>query len=264
MLYTAADATSAHKSAAQSRRRTAPRLLDAGEAALVVEFGAQVDPSLSDRVLALADALAAASIQGVRECVPTYRSLMIHYNPLVLDREVLAALALELAEQATSRTVTSVGWILPCCYDSPHGEDLAELADRLGMSAAAVVDVHLRAIYRVYMYGFSPGQAYLGGLSPELAVPRRRSPRPPHAAGAVVVGGGLSAVTTVSMPTGWYVVGTTPVRLYAPEREPTFFLSPGDAVQFEPVDCAVFARLSERAADGEIVAQRTGGPELRR
>ena len=233
-----------------------PRLLDAGEAALVVEFGGHVDPAVNDRVLALDDALGADPPDGVRERVPTYRSLMIHYDPLVLDRDALAERVLALAAGGSARAAAPAAWTLPCCYDPPHGEDVGELAERTGLSGEEIVRLHAAATYRVYMYGFAPGFAYLGGLPDQLAVPRRASPRPPHPRNAVLIGGGLAAVATVPMPTGWYVIGATPARLYAPERAQSFFVSPGDAIRFEPVDATTFSDLEAREAAGERVARR--------
>jgi inhibitor of KinA len=239
-----------------SGRSGDPRLLDAGEAALVVEFGTTVDPAVSDRVLALDDALGADPPEGLRERVPTYRSLMLHYDPLVLDRATLAARVLSLAGGATGRTAARSRWILPCCYEARHGEDVAEVAERAGLSPDAVVTMHAAATYRVYMYGFAPGFAYLGGLPGALAVPRRASPRPPHPANAIMIGGGLAAVATVPMPTGWYVIGATPARLYAPERDPSFFVGAGDSIRFDQIDAATFAALEQRASSGEPVARR--------
>ncbi|MBE7196835.1 MAG: allophanate hydrolase subunit 1 [Parafilimonas terrae] len=239
----------------------APRILDAGEAALVVEFGASVDPAISDRVLALDDALAADRPEGIAETVPTYRSLMIHYDPLILDREALAGHVRTLTGGETARAGTPARWILPCCYEAPHGEDLAAVAERIGQSPEQVAKIHAEGTYRVYMYGFAPGFAYLGGLPEALAVPRRPSPRPPHPTNAIMIGGGLAAVATVSMPTGWYVLGVTPCRLYAPEREESFFVSPGDAIRFEPVDVATYDALAAREAAGERVARRMEGDQ---
>lgn len=233
-----------------------PRLLDAGETALVVEFGATVDPAISDRVLALDDALRSDPPEGLRESVPTYRSLMLHYDPLVLDRAALAARVLALCEASAERAVPAGLWTLPCCYAAPHGEDVAEVAGRVGRSPEAIVALHASATYRVYMYGFAPGFAYLGGLPEALAVPRRDSPRPPHPRNAVVIGGGLAAIATVPMPTGWYVIGATPARLYAPERAASFFVAAGDGIRFEPVDAGTFSELERRAAAGEPVARR--------
>ncbi|XYD10772.1 allophanate hydrolase subunit 1 [Methylobacterium sp. NMS12] len=233
-----------------------PRLLDAGEAALVVEFGSTVDPAISDRVLALDDALGADPPEGLRERVPTYRSLMLHYDPLVLDRGTLAERVRALVAGATARAASPSLWTLPCCYDAPHGEDVAQVAERSGLTPEAVVSTHAATTFRVYMYGFAPGFAYLGGLPQPLAVPRRASPRPPHPRNAIMIGGGLAAVATVPMPTGWYVIGATPSRLYAPERDPSFFVGAGDLIRFEPVDAATFDALTAREAAGEPVARR--------
>ncbi|SDM91051.1 sensor histidine kinase inhibitor, KipI family [Methylobacterium phyllostachyos] len=235
---------------------TEPRLLDAGEAALVVEFGNTVDPAINDRVLALDEALGADPPEGLRERVPTYRSLMLHYDPLVLDRATLAERVRTLAASTATQTAGTTLWTLPCCYAEPHGEDVAQVAERTGLSIDAIVAAHAGATYRVYMYGFAPGFAYLGGLPDILAVPRRPSPRPPHPTNAVVIGGGLAAVATVPMPTGWYVIGATPARLYAPERDPSFFIDAGDLIRFEPVDTATFDALAAREAAGEPVARR--------
>jgi KipI family sensor histidine kinase inhibitor len=236
--------------------QAAPRFLDAGEAALVVEFGETVDPAINDRVLALDAALRADPPAGTREFVPTYRSLMIHYDPLRIDRAALVALV--------SRTPPSLGewrgegtlWTLPCCYDPALAEDLGEAAGILGLTADDVVALHTRATYRVYMCGFTPGQIYLGGVPEPLKISRRATPRPPHAAGAVSIGGGLGTVVPYVMPTGWYVIGQTPERLYAAERKDAFLIQAGDRVRFDPIDLSTFCDLAQRAGSGEIVARK--------
>ena len=103
---------------------------------------------------------------------------------------------------------------------------------------------------------FAPGWCYLGGLPASLALPRRASPRGPTPPGAMLIGGGLSLIAANPMPTGWYVIGRTPERLFALEREPPALIEPGDAVRFEPIDMATFFALEGRAARGEIVARR--------
>jgi len=235
---------------------TPPLFLDAGEAALVVEFGRTVDPAISDRVLALDAALAADPPEGLRELVPTYRSLMIHYDPLQLDRASLVALVEQHLNAPVARKTASALWTMPCCYELPHAEDLAEMAGLLELSATEAARIHASATYRVYMYGFSPGFTYLGGLPEVLAISRRTKPRPPHDSKAILVGGGLSAIASFSMPTGWYVVGRTPERLYAPDRPNAFLFEPGDSLRFESIDAATFTALEARAEGGEIIARR--------
>ena len=233
-----------------------PRYLDAGEAALVVEFGDSADPAVNAQVLALDAALLALALEGVRETVPTYRSLMIHYDPLVLAREKLveAVEQIEAAHPPTSEPKTL--WTLPCCYEPEFAEDLHLIAELTKLTAERVVALHSGAIYRVYMYGFAPGFCYLGGVPDALKISRREKPRPPHPPNTVMLGGGLTLVATFSMPTGWYLIGRTPERMFAPTREPIFLVEIGDSLTFEPVDAATFAALDSRAAAGEIVAKR--------
>ena len=233
-----------------------PRYLDAGEAALVVEFGDAADPAINAQVLALDEAMAALALPGVRERVPTYRSLMIHYDPLLLPREVLVAAVEKIeASHPKSREPKSL-WSIPCCYEQPFAEDLLRIAELTGLTPERVVALHAGATYRVYMYGFAPGFCYLGGVPDALKISRREKVRPPHPKNAVMLGGGLTLISTFAMPTGWYVIGRTPENMFAPAREPIFLVEVGDALKFESVDVTSFARLEARAAAGEIVAKR--------
>ncbi|MFY9655019.1 MAG: allophanate hydrolase subunit 1 [Methylocystis sp.] len=236
----------------------APRFLDAGEAALSVEFGDSVDAQINARVLALDAALQKARPEGLIETLPTYRALLVCYEPLMLSRERLVALVeAQLAEAPLAATVTTPArWRLPCCYEDECGEDLNEAAARLGLTPARFVELHAGAEYRAYMYGFAPGWCYLGGLPQALALPRRATPRGLTPPGAALIGGGLALVASNPMPTGWYVVGRTPERLFSPSREPPLFIAPGDVLRFTPVDLETFHALDARAAKGERVALR--------
>jgi inhibitor of KinA len=232
------------------------RFLDQGETALAVEFGDAVDPELNAKVLALDDAFHRLAPAGVRETTPTYRSLLVHYEPLELSRAALIKwIKGQVAKPTAGTTQDSRLWTLPCCYDPTIAEDISEAADRLGLSIDALASTHAGARYRAYMYGFAPGWCYLGGLPETLAVPRRLAPRGPTPEGAVLIGGGLSLVATNPMPTGWYVVGRTPERLFAPRRDPPFLIAPGDELRFEPVDAATFHALDARGMAGEILAR---------
>jgi inhibitor of KinA len=235
----------------------APRFLDAGETALVVQFGETVDPAINDRVLALDAALRADPPAGTREFVPTYRSLMIHYDPLQIDRQTLISFVLTAMAVSAERTVAAANWIIPCCYDPGCGEDLDEAAQLLKLAPADLITRHTAATYRIYMYGFAPGQIYLGGVPEALAISRRPAPRPPHQPGAVLIGGGLCVITNFAMPTGWYVIGRTPERLYAAARAEVFLVQAGDNLRFEAIDATTFHALEQRVASGEVVARRS-------
>jgi KipI family sensor histidine kinase inhibitor len=233
-----------------------PRFLDAGEAALVVEFGAAVDPAIHDRVLALDDALTALALPGIRETAPTYRSLIIHYDPLALRRESLVDAVRDLVRTPFPARRAAIRWNIPCCYEPPFGEDIVQVAQTTGLTPEAVISMHAGAIYRVYMYGFAPGFCYLGGVPPALAVSRRATPRPPTPPNVVVLGGGLTLISTISMPTGWWILGRTPERMFSLTRRPPFLAEAGDELRFLPIARAEFEILELRARRGEVIATR--------
>jgi KipI family sensor histidine kinase inhibitor len=233
-----------------------PRLLDAGEAALVVEFGDRIDPGTNARVLALDAALGRAAPPGLVERVPTYRSILLHYDPLVLPRDDLVRIVgVALAAAAPEAAPPGRLWTLPACYDPGIATDLHHVAESCGLDPGAVAALHSGATYRLCMYGFAPGWAYLDGLPAALALPRRASPRDRIEAGSLIVAGGQAIVAGPAMPSGWHVIGRTPERMFAPDRTPAFLMAPGDRLRFAPVGRDDFAALGRAVAAGQIVAR---------
>ena len=229
-----------------------PRYLSAGESALVVEFSRSIDAAAHAAVMALDAALAAQPVTGVLETVPTYRSLMVNFDPRQLTAEALIE-ALGTIDPADAPRAAPKSWRVPACYDMPYAEDLVEAAGILGLSPERVAALHAEASYTVVMYGFAPGFAFLGGLAPELVLSRRPTPRPPAPFGALTIGGGQTLISSFVMPTGWYVLGRTPARTFDPERNPMFPIGVGDHVRFERIDAARFAMLEAEARTGHPV-----------
>lgn len=230
---------------------TAPRILAAGDAAFAVEFGDAIDPALNARVHSLDRSLAAEPLAGVVETVPTYRSLLVYFDPLGCDPAELRARLLTRAA-ATEGTAPAPGRLfrVPVRYGRPMGEDLEAVAERLSLTPEEVVRLHSAPEYRVYMIGFSPGLAYLGGLDPRLHIPRRDDPRPSVPRGAVLMAGQQTLFYPVEMPTGFHLIGRTPVRAFDLGRAEPFLLKPGDRVRFVAIDDAEYARLDAAAEQG--------------
>ena len=233
-----------------------PRRVAVGDAALLIEFGDTIDPLSGRRVRSLARHLAAVGLAGLSEIVPTYRSLLLRFDPEELERvdlarEVERGLLLPVPEEEPGRH-----WRVPVVYGGAFGVDLEDFAAFHGMSASALIDRHVRGKYRVAMIGFQPGFAYLSGLPPALARSRREEPRMRTPAGSVSVGGIQAAVASVEAPSGWHLLGRTPARLFMPGRDPSFLLQAGDTVSFEPVAPEAWPELDARAAAGELVAER--------
>src|SRR3981081_4578427 len=153
------------------------RVLNAGDTAIVVEFGESIDRRLSTWVLALARRLDEARLDGIVETLPTFRSLLVHRDALLLST---ASLAARIGELMQGLQVTEQGgrlWRLPACYDPCVGLDLDDVAARTGLSPAHGRERHSAVTYHVYMLGFLPGQAYMGDVPSELTLARRESPR---------------------------------------------------------------------------------------
>jgi 5-oxoprolinase (ATP-hydrolysing) subunit B len=236
-----------------------PRFLDAGDCGLVVEFGDTIDEAINARVLSLDAALAAVALDGVRETVPTYRSLLINFDPRTLRRRELTReierLLAEIGPESVARPTRY--WRFPVLYGGTHGEDLDAVAAMHEMTTAEVVALHSGADYRVYMIGFMPGFSYLGGLPEAIHTSRRPNPRQKTPPRSVSIGGSQAAVSPpFAIPSAWNMLGQTPVHVYDPSRqERPFLLVSGDHVCFEPIKEADYERLCRAAEAGEIVAE---------
>lgn len=231
------------------------RMLQAGDQALVVEFGDAIDAGLNRLVQTLDRRVAAANIEGVIEAVPTYRSLMIVYDPLRVRSATLRKRIEKLVPKAADADAPARRWTIPVAYGGAHGLDLEDVARAHDLSSDEVIATHSGAEYRVYMIGFSPGLAYLGGLPERLHTPRRTSPRLKVPPSSVAIGGIQAAVFSVEIPSGWHLLGRTPERLFNLSRTQAFLLGAGDLVRFRPVTNAEYDRMAVHAARGEIVAE---------
>jgi KipI family sensor histidine kinase inhibitor len=194
------------------------RFLDAGDSAVVVEFGDGIDPKTNARVLALDAQLSAVKIIGIVETVPTYRSLMVQVDPLVFDRDSFECRVQSLLPLLGDGTPAGKRWRVPVVYGGEYGIDLKDVAERHCLSPVQVIDRHAAAIYRVYMIGFMPGYTYLGGLDQTIATPRRLDPRPKTPAGTISIGGIQALIAGGEMPSGWHLLGRTPVVTFMARR----------------------------------------------
>lgn len=232
-----------------------PKFLDAGDAALVVEFGDSIDPMLNARVLALDAAIRDAHIAGIVETVPTYRSLMVQVDPLVFDYDSFVVRARDLIAKLDVTGVHGKRWRVPVVYGGEFGIDLEDVAERHKMTSSQVIDIHSSAIYRVYMIGFMPGYTYLGGLDQRIATSRRLNPRMMTPEGSVSIGGIQALVAGCAMPSGWHLLGRTPAITFMARRDPATLFEPGDEIVFQPIDAQRWDELRRRAEDGDPIVE---------
>jgi len=225
------------------------RFLPAGDLAVMVEFDQPIDAALSRRLRAL-ETLALREIPGIVETVPSFRALLVYYDPRVIGYDALCTAIAALLPRAQPGVLPPSRLIeLPCCYRDPAlGFDLAAVGTRLGMTIDEVIGLHTSVDYLVYFIGFAPGQPYLTGMPDALAIPRLETPRTRTPAGSVGIGGTQSCVYSVESPGGFWVLGRTPVRLYDPDASVPVLLQPGDRLRFVEIDRPQFERISGAVA----------------
>lgn len=227
-----------------------------GDRALNVCFGDTICERTNETVLQLADSLTEHPFEGFEEAVPTYRALLILYDPLVTSGEVVERLVAARIAATRQQGRARRRWHVPVYYGGAAALDLESLAADKGMTPEALIALHSGAEYRVYMIGFAPGFVYLGGLPDALHVSRLPKPRQLVPAGAIGIGGQQASINSVAGPSGWRFIGQTPVRAFDPCRPVAVLFAAGDLVRFEPVSEAEAADMAERVARGEHVARQ--------
>ncbi|MFB3905437.1 MAG: 5-oxoprolinase subunit PxpB [Acidobacteriota bacterium] len=229
-----------------SNDRSWPKYLVAGDQGLVVEFGSRIDPDINAKVQSLHRSLARHPIPGVIETVPTFRSLLVWYDPLLIGFDELVGRIQTIKSTPPEVWRAKPPLIIPTVYGGEFGPDIDFVARHNRISVDEVIALHVSASYVVYMIGFTPGFPYLGGLPKTLATPRLHVPRTLVPAGSVGIAGEQTGVYPVESPGGWRLIGRTPLKLYDPAREDPVLLEPGDLVRFHRIDEAEFREWDKR------------------
>lgn len=231
----------------------------AGDAAIVIRYGNEIEYSVHRKVQMLSNYLTQNSFKGFIECIPSYTSLTVFYDPLLVEkshaykvgqivspyknvRSIIEDILTNLKDEEieTHRTVE-----IPVCYGGECGPDLEFVAKQNNLTTDEVISLHSGGEYLVYMLGFAPGFPFLGGMSEKIATPRRSTPRTSIPAGSVGIAGKQTGVYPISTPGGWQLIGQTPLSLFLSEKEPPSLLQAGDIVKFYPISYNDFLEWKE-------------------
>lgn len=229
-----------------------PRILPTGDRALSVEFGNEIDEHINARLMGFIKLLSDEKIKGIEEFVPSFRAVLIHYNPAILTYEEMVGLiesALKKPFHETSRKKRIVK--IPVCYEGEYAPDIEFVAQHAGISVQEVIDIHTAKPYLVYMLGFQPGFPYLGGLDERIHTPRLESPRLKLEAGSVGIGGAQTGLYPMESPGGWRIIGLTPVRCYNPDKAKPIPYRAGDYIQFVSISSDEYERLRDEDLRGD-------------
>lgn len=225
-------------------------ILSCGDTAFSVQFGDGIDRDLSERVMRLHELIRLKEPTGVLETVPTFRSLLVHYDPLRTTRSELVSVIESMVDTASGPRPARTRWRLPVCYDPSFGIDLPVLSEMTGLPPEEIVRLHSSTLHYVYMVGFAPGHPYMGDLPESLTVPRREDPRAEVDTGTVATAVGMTVIYPFASPSGWHVIGRTPVPIFDPNREPPVLLSAGDTVLCQPIPREAYDRIRRDIAAG--------------
>lgn len=221
-----------------------------GDQALLMEFGNEIKPEISQRIRLVMDQLEEENLYkdwSIEELIPTYRSILILYNPMKTDyselEEKLKGLD-NLIDQEEDQEKTIV--LIPTLYGGHVGPDLDFVAENAGLSPEEVIDLHSQPDYLVYMLGFTPGFTYLGGLNPKLKTPRLEESRLKIPAGSVGIADMQTGIYPIDSPGGWQLIGQTPVDLYTPQTDPPVLIRAGYYVRFQPINQEEFDEIKDQ------------------
>ena len=207
-----------------------------GDTMLLVEWDGSIDPVVNQRAITLARRLRHRLGNQVRDIVPSYCAIGVHYDPLLTDLAALERAIEEesdaLGEQPPIPDGAPVDLVVR--YGGADGPDLTAVAEWAQCSTAEVIERHSAMRYRVYMLGFVPGFAYLGRVDARIAAPRHRMPRERVPAGSVGIAGEQTGVYPMATPGGWQVIGRTDAVMFDSQRVQPSLLQPGDMVRFVP------------------------------
>jgi KipI family sensor histidine kinase inhibitor len=213
-----------------------PRLVLVGDSTIAIELEEAIDPAIHARVLAIATAARAAGWPGVRDIVPTFRSVAVAFDPLRADPVRIAADLQRMARTAPPVRDEREPIVVPVRYGGDAGPDLESVARWAGLPPEEVIALHSSTTYRVYMMGFVPGFTYLGTVDARIRAPRHGTPRVRVPAGSVGIAGAQTGIYPIETPGGWQIIGHTGISVFDPERAEPFLFHAGDHVRFVRID----------------------------
>lgn len=233
-----------------------PIFLSSGESCLVAEFADEIDRGANRRLQALRRAIESRRPHGVRELVATYRSLAIHFDPLILEYGDIERIALSAMRDAGESEASGERVVvLPVLYGGEYGPDIENVAAHTGLSAEEVIKRHTGRDCYCFMLGFMPGFPYLGGMDESIAAPRLKEPRTSIPAGSIGIADKQTGGYPFDSPGGWQLIGRTPAKLYDPRKDNPFLLEAGDWVRFRPIESEEYGKIAALEAAGNYTAE---------
>ncbi len=218
----------------------------AGECGAILILGKKIDERINDLVHAICSKIEEESPEWLEEVIPTYCTVHVYFDPRKASFSEVSKYLKEVPRRVEIKELRGRTVKIPVAYGGEFGPDIEFVAKRNGLSVEEVIEIHQKPLYRVYMLGFTPGFAYLGGMDKRIAAPRLEKPRLKVPAGSVGIAGEQTGVYPIESPGGWRLIGRTPVRMFCPEKDPPTRLLPGDKVRFYEISEEEFWEIYRR------------------
>lgn len=234
------------------------RYLISGDSGITIEFGKEISEDINLKIRAMVIRIVQSNIKGIIEIIPTYRSILVDYNPLEIGYEELKQRLMEIESSTDVGSLPPAEVIhIPVLYGGEMGSDIDVVASHNNITVDDVIAIHSEAYYLVYMLGFTPGFPYLGGMSSKIATPRLESPRTKIPKGSVGIAGSQTGIYPYESPGGWQLIGRTPIELFNPFTEPNALLKSGQYIKFEPIDQIAYGEILDAVKHGTYKVKKS-------
>lgn len=232
--------------------------LKAGDSALIIEVGNNISPEINFKLKKITEYLDSLENDFIMDLLPTYKSMIVYYNPLKISFDSLKSMIEEglNIEEVEGKALKKEIVEIPVLYGGEYGLDIENIANHNKISVEEVIKIHTSEEYLIYMLGFTPGFPYLGGMSKKIATPRLETPRVKIPAGSVGIAGEQTGVYPIESPGGWQLLGRSPLEFFSPEKERPFLLKAGDYIKFKSISQEEYDEIKKEVISGKYVEKR--------
>lgn len=233
------------------------RFLKAGDSSLIIELGNKISPIINYNLKKITDYLDSLKHPAIKDLLPTYRSVIVYYDPLLISFEEIK----DIVEKNCKTDDTSVDSMkkfiveIPVLYGGEYGPDIENIATHNNLSIEEVIKIHTSGEYLVYMLGFTPGFPYLGGMDKRIATPRLKTPRTKIPGGSVGIAGEQTGVYPIESPGGWQLLGRTPLNFFDPNNEKPFLINAGEYIKFVQISEDEYHKIIDQVKNKTYVVK---------